>query len=116
MFRWWDTARVGINQALTRTGQMADRIPEWDEFAGPATGVVTLPNRLYRSGDARFDVGDRRERLTLYTTLLGEGRRKDIARWVNPQHLVADWSSVRRLTARDLISVWESCLPALATA
>jgi hypothetical protein len=111
-----DTDTVSINQSLTRTGHVADRIPEWDEFAGPATGVVELPNRLYWSGSPRFDVGDKRERLTLYTTLLGEGRREDVARWVNPQLLVADWPNVRRLTARDLISAWESRLPALARA
>jgi hypothetical protein len=78
------------------------------------TGVVRLPNRLCWSGNPRFDVGDRRERLTLYTTLLGEGRRDDIARWVIPEHLRADWPSVRRLTARELISVSESRLPPLA--
>lgn len=109
-----DTGRVSINQALARAGQMAGRIPEWEEFAGPATGVVALPNRLCWSGNPLFNVGDQRERLTLYTTLLGEGQREDIARWVNPQHLVADWPSVRRLTARNLISVWESRLPTLA--
>ncbi|GIF22848.1 hypothetical protein BJ973_000794 [Actinoplanes tereljensis] len=107
---------MSINQALAMAGQVSDRIPEWDELIGPASGVVELPNRLYWSGDPRFDVGDDRERLTLYTTLLGEGRRADIARWVNPQHLVADWPSVRRLTARNLISVWESRLPQLAAA
>jgi len=107
---------VSINQSLARSGHVAGRVPEWEELAGPATGVVTLPNRLCWSGRNSFDVGDRRERLTLYTTLLGEGRREDIARWVNSQHLVADWPSVRRLTARNLISVWESRLPALAAA
>lgn len=107
---------MSTNQALARAGQVEGRIPEWDEFAGPATGVVTLPNQLCWSGNPRFNVGDKRERLTLYTTLLGEGRREDIARWMNPQHLVADWPSVRRLTARDLISVWETRLPPLAAA
>jgi hypothetical protein len=105
---------VSINQALARAGQVAGRIPEWEEFAGPATGVVALPNRLSWSGRSSFDVSDWHERLTLYTTLLGEGQREDIARWVNPQHLVADWPSIRRLTARNLISAWESRLPALA--
>ena len=106
---------MSINQTLARTGQVAARIPDWDELTGPATGTVTLPNRLCWSGSPRFDVGDPRERLNLYTTLLGEGRREDIARWVHPEHLLADWPRIRRLTARDLIGVWEAHLPVLAT-
>ncbi|GAA2499098.1 hypothetical protein [Winogradskya humida] len=107
---------MSINQTLARTGQMAGRIPAWEEFTGPAAGVVALPNRLSWSGRSSFDVSDQHERLTLYTTLLGEGRREDLARWMHTQHLVADWPSIRRLTARNLISVWESRLPALAAA
>ena len=93
---------------------MADRIPDWDEFAGPATGMVELPNRLFWSGDRCFDVNDQGDRLTLYTTLIGEGRREDLARWVHPQRLIESWPQIRRLTARNLIGVWEVRLPMLA--
>ena len=50
---------------LRRTGDIADRIPAWEEFAGPQTGVVELPNRLYWSGVPAFDVENAPRRLTL---------------------------------------------------
>ncbi len=107
---------MSINQVLAVAGQLSDRIPTWDRLVGPATGVITLPNRLCWSGDPRFDIADKSERLNLYTTLVGEGQREDIARWINPRHLTTDWPSIRRLTVRDLISIWESRLPILAAA
>lgn len=105
---------VGINQMLARAGSVADRIPCRGEFAGPSIGLVELPNRLCWSGRPVFDVTDPRRRLTLYTTLIGEGQRADLARWINWAHLIEDWPKVRRLTARDLIGVWEKQLPDLA--
>jgi hypothetical protein len=107
---------VGINQRLARTGDIADRIPAWDEFAGPQTGVVELPNSLYWSGVPAFDVENAPRRLTLYTTLIGEGQRADLAQWINRDLLVRDWPKIRMLTARVLIRAWESLLPELATA
>jgi hypothetical protein len=101
---------------LARDGTVDERIPAWDEFAGPSAGTVELPNRLCWSGSPVFNVADPRRRLTLYLTLIGEGQRADLARWVNWGHLRDDWPKVRRLTARDLISVWESLLPDLAAA
>jgi hypothetical protein len=107
---------VGINQMLSREGNVADRIPGRDQFAGPAAGLVELPNRLCWSGNPVFDVADPRRRLTLYTTLIGEGQRADLARWISWPHLVQDWSKIRRLTVRDLIGAWETQLPDLAAA
>ncbi|GAA2605447.1 hypothetical protein [Paractinoplanes durhamensis] len=105
---------MGINQMLSRAGNVADRIPGQGEFAGPAVGLVELPNRLCWSGSPVFDVTNPPRRLTLYTTLIGEGQRADLARWINWAHLIEDWPKVRRLTARDLIGVWEKQLPDLA--
>jgi hypothetical protein len=107
---------VGINQRLARTGDMTDRIPAWDEFTGPQTGVVELPNRLYWSGTPTFDVENPPRRLTLCTTLIGDGQRADLALWINRDLLVEDWPKIRMLTARTLIRAWESLLPELATA
>ena len=101
---------------LARDGTVGDRIPDWDEFAGPSEGTVELPNRLCWSGSPVFDVVDPRRRLTMYLTLIGEGQRADVARWVNREHLRDDWPKVRRLTAKDLITVWETLLPDLASA
>ena len=82
---------MGINQMLARDGTVDGRIPAWDEFAGPSMGTVELPNRLCWSGSPVFDVADPRRRLTLSITLIGEGQRADVARWVNREHLRADW-------------------------
>ncbi|GAA2503510.1 hypothetical protein [Winogradskya humida] len=106
---------MGINQRLARTGDVAARIPAWNEFAGPQTGFVELPNRLYWSGAPAFDVENPPRRLTLYTTLIGDGQRADLARRINRDLLIADWPKIRMLTARVLIQTWESLLPELAT-
>lgn len=107
---------MGINQRLARTGDMADRIPAWDEFAGPQSGVVELPNRLYWSGAPAFDVENPPRRLTLYTTLIGDGQRDDLARWIDRDLLVGDWPKIRMLTAGVLVRAWERVLPELAAA
>lgn len=106
---------MGINQILARDGQVAERIPAAEEFAGPAAGRVELPNHLCWSGSPVFDVSDPGDRLTLYTTLIGEGQRSDLARWIHWKHLLVDWPKIRRLTASDLINVWERLLPDLTT-
>jgi hypothetical protein len=96
---------------------LADRIPDsLAALAGPSSGRVTLPVRLAWSGPEDFDVGDPKERLTLYTTLLDCGQREDIVRYVNGTLLVRDWPRIRRLTARRVITIWESRLPDLASA
>ncbi|MEV4811189.1 hypothetical protein [Micromonospora avicenniae] len=95
----------------------ADRIPaSLAELSGPEHGRVELPVRLAWSGPTDFDVGDPRERLTLYCLLLDCGQRADIIRYVHPELLSRDRPRVRRLTARRLISLWERRLPDLAAA
>jgi hypothetical protein len=111
-----NTARVGINQMLARSGHVAERIPAWEEFAGPVTGMVELPNRLCWSGNPHFSIDDPSDRLSLYTTLIGDGQRGDLARWINREYLLADWPHVRKQTSRLLTRVWEELLPALAAA
>jgi hypothetical protein len=107
---------VGINQMLASEGRVADRIPARAEFNGPATGTVELPIWLCWSGNPVFDVADPRQRLTLYQTLLGDGQREDLARWINWALLVGDWPKTRRLTSSDLTATWEALLPALTAA
>jgi hypothetical protein len=91
----------------------AERVPRWDELCGPMTGVVILPNRLCWSGPADFDVADPVERLNLYTLLMSCGQRADVAAYVNGELLRHDWPKVKRLTTRELTSVWEQQLPPL---
>ncbi len=93
-----------------------DRIPAWNAFRGPDRGVVHLPHRLAWSGPTSYDVGDMRQRLTLYSVLLDCGQRDDLAQYLNRSLLSADWPNMRRLTSRELIDVWERRLPELAAA
>ncbi|MDG4793242.1 hypothetical protein [Micromonospora sp. WMMD1082] len=93
----------------------ADRIPaSLDLLTGPDHGRLALPVRLAWSGLTEFNVGDARQRLTLYRTLLDCGQREDIIRYVNATLLRADWPRIRRLTSRRLVALWERQLPELA--
>ena len=47
-------------------------------------------------------------RLTLYTTLIGDGQRADLAGWINRDLLIGDWPKIRMLTAGVLVRAWES--------
>jgi len=62
---------------------------------GPASGIVELPLSLHWSGDdsaARFDVGDDRQRPSLYATVLREaGEPGDLGTWLNGDVLVDVW-------------------------
>jgi hypothetical protein len=107
---------VGEETLPSRYAGVEDRIPSWDEIQGPESGVVHLPHRLAWSGPTSYDVGDMRQRLTLYSILLDCGQRNDVARYVNRALLVADWPSMRRLTSRELVGIWERQLPPLSAA
>lgn len=101
----------------SRFAEAHHRVPHsWRDLQGPSQGVVHLPTRLCWSGPADFDVADAGQRLTLYTTLLDCAQAADLAEYVNPDLLREDWPKIRRLTARQLIDVWESRLPQLAAA
>jgi hypothetical protein len=100
----------------SRFATAADHIPSWDELRGPSAGVVVLPNRLCWSGPPDFDVADPAERLNLYTLLMSCGQRADVANYVNGDMLRHDWPNVKRLTTRELTSVWEQHLPQLVPA
>jgi len=100
----------------SRYSGVEDRIPAWEAFHGPQSGVVHLPHRLAWSGPTSYDVGDMRHRLTLYSILLDCGQSDDVAAYVNRVLLKADWPNVRRLTSRELIGIWERQLPELTAA
>jgi hypothetical protein len=108
--------RVTADALPSRYAGVEDRIPDWDAFRGPDRGIVQLPHRLAWSGPTSYDVGDMRQRLTLYSVLLDCGQRADIAKYVHRGLLSADWPNMRRLTSRELIDIWERRLPPLAAA
>jgi hypothetical protein len=85
-----------------RRGQAA-RIPErLDELRGPAEGVVVLPVHLTWHGLREFDISDAPSRVRLYTIVLSQGKRNDIARFLHPGLLRQDWPQLRGLIAPEV--------------
>ena len=71
---------------------MARRLPaSVDDLHGPEQGVVVLPRHLSPPGLREFDVADDRLRRSLYGIVLTQGRRNDMARFVNARLLRQDW-------------------------
>jgi hypothetical protein len=74
------------------SGAVARRLPEsLDDLHGPEQGVVVLPRHLCPPGLREFDVTDDWHRRSLYGIVLTQGRRNDMARFVNARLLRQDW-------------------------
>ncbi|MFG1927957.1 hypothetical protein [Cryptosporangium sp. NPDC048952] len=89
-----------------------ERVPQsFDEFYGPTSGVVQLPNFLAWSGMTAFDVLVDVERVHMYQILIDVGRRIDVAKFMDAGLLQQDWPMLRRLLPKQMIVIWESRLP-----
>jgi hypothetical protein len=86
---WTDLLRPG---RLGPGGRLPDR-PE--DLHGPEQGVIVLPRHLAWPGMREFDVTDDRLRRSLYGIVLTQGRRNDLARFVNARLLRQDWPLLR---------------------
>jgi hypothetical protein len=81
----------------------AARLPDrLDDLHGPWQGVVVLPVHLTWHGLREFDVASEKPRLLLYNIVLSQGRRNDLARFVNPRRLRDDWPQLRPLLSRSV--------------
>jgi hypothetical protein len=78
--------RIGL------AGRLPDRI---EDLRGPAQGIVVLPRHLSWPGLRECDVTDDSTRRSMYGILLTQGRRNDIARFLNPRLLAQDWPLLR---------------------
>ena len=54
-----------------------------------------LPRHLSWPGMREFDVADDRDRRSMYGVVLTQGRRNDVARFLNARLLVEDWPVIR---------------------
>lgn len=79
---------------LGLAGRLPDRI---DDLHGPVSGVVMLPMHLSLPGLRECDVSDDRIRRSMYGMLLAQGKRNDIARFVNAGLLRQDWPLIRNV-------------------
>lgn len=75
-----------------RPGQLPASL---DDLHGPERGVVVLPRHLAWPGLREFDVTDTALRRSLYGIVLTQGRRNDVARYLNAKLLVEDWPFLR---------------------
>ncbi|MGW2445803.1 hypothetical protein [Streptomyces sp. NPDC001675] len=91
------------------------RLPEClEELRGPIEGIVELPLHVAWSGMTVYDLGKPRQRMGLYRTVLHEGLRDDLARFLNRDLLLQMWPVLRTLVGRTVRSVWEEAFPQLA--
>ncbi|WP_432104415.1 hypothetical protein [Streptomyces sp. bgisy091] len=91
------------------------RLPEsLDELHGPSQGVVDLPLHMAWSGMTSYDLGKPRQRMGLYRTVLHEGLRDDLPRYLDQDLLLQMWPVLRSLVGRSVRAVWEDAFPQLA--
>lgn len=92
------------------------RLPEsLDELHGPTHGVVELPLHVAWSGMTSYDMGNPRQRMGLYRTVLHEGLHDDLPSFLNQDLLLQMWPVLRTLVGRTVRTVWEDAFPQLAS-
>src|SRR5271166_4259221 len=75
---------------------LASRLPgRIDDLRGPVRGVIMLPRHLSWPGLRECDISDERSRRSMYGMVLTQGKRNDIARFVNAALLSQDWPLIR---------------------
>ena len=85
-----------------RTGLSAParRLPDrLDDLHGPWQGTVVLPVHLSWHQFREFDVARQKPRLLLYSIVISQGRRNDVARFLNAERLREDWPELRLLVS-----------------
>ncbi|MBV9203975.1 MAG: hypothetical protein JO037_00925 [Actinobacteria bacterium] len=85
-------------------GRPPDRL---DDLHGPWQGTVVLPAHLTWHQAREFDVASQRPRLLLYSIVISQGRRSEVARFLNPQRLREDWPQLRPLLSGRVRRAWE---------
>ncbi|MFI0962558.1 hypothetical protein ACH4S8_14315 [Streptomyces sp. NPDC021080] len=92
------------------------RLPEsLDQLHGPNQGLVELPLHMAWSGMTSYDMSKPRQRMGLYRTVLHEGLRDDLPRFLNQDLLLQMWPVLRTLVGRTVRSVWEDAFPQLSS-
>ena len=87
---------MSLGDLLAGRGEIARRLPRrLEELHGPVQGVIVLPRHLSWPGMREFDVSDDRLRRSMYGVVLTQGRRNDVARFLNARLLVEDWPVIR---------------------
>jgi hypothetical protein len=87
---------MSLAALLTGRTRPAGRLPgRLEDLRGPATGVIVLPRHLSWPGMRECDVSDDSTRRSMYGIVLTQGRRNDVARFLNARLLREDWPLIR---------------------
>jgi hypothetical protein len=87
---------MSLADLLTGRSGLAGRLPlRLDELRGPVKGTIVLPRHLAWPGMREFDLSDDRIRRSMYGIVLTQGRRNEVARFLNPGLLREDWPLIR---------------------
>lgn len=87
---------MSLAELLSGRVGLAGRLPQrLDELRGPAKGVIVLPRHLSWPGMREFDVTDDSIRRSMYGIVLTQGRRNEVARFLNARLLTEDWPLIR---------------------
>ncbi|MEW1776456.1 transcriptional regulator [Streptomyces sp. NPDC086777] len=85
-----------------------------DELHGPTQGIVEFSLHMVWSGMTSYDMSKPRQRMGLYRTVLHEGLRDDLPRYLDRDLLLQLWPVLRTLVGRTVRAVWEDAFPQLA--
>ncbi|MDQ1005827.1 hypothetical protein QFZ82_000312 [Streptomyces sp. V4I23] len=85
-----------------------------EELDGPEHGPVELPLHIVWSGLRTYDLDRPRQCMGLYRTVLAEGQREDITRFLNRDLLLSQWPLMRTMISRHVREAWEAAFPELA--
>ncbi|MEU7649258.1 hypothetical protein [Streptomyces huasconensis] len=97
--------------------QYTQRLPaRLEDLAGPTHGTVDLPLHVAWSGRRSYTLDQPRSRMGLYRTVLAEGQRQDLIRFLNQDLLFAQWPVLRTLISRPARHAWEAAFPELTAA
>ncbi|MFZ3492044.1 transcriptional regulator [Streptomyces sp. 5.8] len=104
----------GLDDAALYRVKFARRLPAGlSELTGPVHGTVELPLHVVWSGLRAFDLDQPRQRMGLYRTVLAEGTREDLCRFLNAELLASLWPVLRTLAGPSVRDVWEDAFPQL---
>jgi hypothetical protein len=76
----------------SRASRLPDRI---EDLHGPAKGIIMLPRHLSWPGMRECDVSDDPSRRAMYRIVLTQGKRNDVARFLNAELLHQDWPLIK---------------------
>jgi len=87
---------MSLTELLSGRSGLAGRLPQrLEELRGPVKGVIVLPRHLSWPGMREFDVSDDHVRRSMYGIVLTQGRRNEVARFLNARLLTEDWPLIR---------------------